>query len=127
MENYKNFYAEALNELDYLNELIDKQSPVDLQYFHLQTSVQKFLKSLLSFYGVETDLEYIDQLIELLEEKTTIKLPERDTFFELSFIPYESGCASQIIYEKLPVDFIEHVNILHNFIKDEIGENNLTG
>ncbi len=126
MEKYQNFYLNGLEELNYTQELIKKESAIDLQFFHLQLAVEKFLKSLLSFYGVETELEYIDELIELLEQKTTIKLPNKELLYELSFIPYESGCASQIIYEKFPKDFIEDVEILHNFIKEEIGEYNLT-
>ncbi len=125
MEKYKALYLNGLEEMNYTNELIQKNSPVDLQFYHLQLSVEKFLKSILSFYGVDTDLKYIDELIELLEQKTTIKLPNREIFFELSFIPYESGCASQIIYEKFPSDFMEDVRLLYNFVKEEIGEYNL--
>ncbi len=125
MEKYVSYFLNGLEELNYTEELIKKQSPIDLQYFHLQLSIEKFLKSLLSFYGVETDLEYIDQLVELLEKETTIKLPNKEIFTELSFIPYESGCASQIIYEKFPSDFIEYAKNLKNFIKEEIGEYNL--
>ncbi len=125
MEKYKALFSDGLEELNYTNELIKKNAPVDLQFFHLQLSVEKFIKSVLSFYGTETDLEHIDELIELLEQKTTIKLPKKDVLYELSFIPYESGCASQMIYEKFPSDFIQDVKLLHNFIKEEIGEYNL--
>jgi hypothetical protein len=125
MEKYQTFYVQGIDELEYAVELIKKASPVDLQFFHLKVSVEKLLKSLLSFYGIETDLEHIDEIIELLEGKTTIKLPNKEILNELSFIPYESGCASQIIYEKLPSDFVEDVKLLDKFIKEEIGEYNL--
>ena len=81
----------------------------------------------LSSYHIDIDTEdHIDLLIELIEQKTTIKLPEKDTLYEISFIPFENGCASSIIYEKFPADFVKTVQILKEFVEEEIGKENLT-
>ena len=126
MEKYRFFFKKAEEDIDTLSDYIDLQKGIDLQFFHLQEAVKNLLKSLLSFYHIDIDVEdHIDLLIELIEEKTTIKLPEKDTLYDLSFIPFENGCASSIIYEKFPVDFINTVQTLKQFVEEEIGKENL--
>ncbi len=126
MEKYRLFFKKAEEDIDTLNDYINLQKGIDLQFFHLQEAVKNLLKSLLSFYHIDIDVEdHIDLLIELIEEKTTIKLPEKDTLYDLSFIPFENGCASSIIYEKFPVDFINTVQTLKQFVEEEIGKENL--
>ncbi len=126
MEKYRLFFKKAEEDIDTLSDYIGLQKGIDLQFFHLQEAVKNLLKSLLSFYHIDIDVEdHIDLLIELIEEKTTIKLPEKDTLYDLSFIPFENGCASSIIYEKFPVDFVKTVQILKEFVEEEIGKENL--
>ena len=126
MEKYSLFFKKAEEDIDTLSDYICLQKGIDLQFFHLQEAVKNLLKSLLSFYHIDIDVEdHIDLLIELIEEKTTIKLPEKDTLYDLSFIPFENGCASSIIYEKFPVDFVKTVQILKEFVEEEIGKENL--
>jgi len=126
MEQYLKYYYQAEKDFEILIDYINNQKGIDLQFYHLQDAVKNLLKSILSFYHVKIDTEdYIDLLIEIIEEKTTIKLPEKELLYELSFIPFENGCASNIVYEKLPADFIEIVKILKEFVENDIGKENL--
>jgi len=122
MKNYKDYYLEAVSTLEDLKEKLEKNTDEGLSFYLLQLSAERFLKSLLSYYGISfPELEYIDTLIESLEEKTTIRLSEfKEELYELSFVPYEGGCASSTVYEKRPDSFISTIEKLKRFVEEEL-------
>ena len=120
---FQQYYTKALSEFEEAKTTIQKNTDEGLAFYLLQKTVENLLNSLISFYEIpEPEEKYIDFLIEHIENQTTIKFPEtlREELFELSFIPYEGGCASSTVYEKRPESFINTVEKLKEFVEEEI-------
>ena len=122
MDSYKDLYIDGKNTLEDAKNAVRDCKEEGLCFYLLQQSAEKFLKSLLMYYGVHLPQEcYIDTLIEQLEKNTTVKLPPfKERLIELSFVPYEGGCASSTIYEKRPESFIETLEELKRFVEEEL-------
>jgi len=122
VKDFKEYYLEGVSILEEAKSTIDKVCDESLDFYLLQNSAQKFLKALISYYGVKVEPDdHIDYLIEQIENQTTIKFPSfKEQLLELAFVPYENGCASSIVYEKRPKSFVEVVDKLKDFVLEEI-------
>ncbi len=122
MKDFKEYFLEGESFYQEAIKSIETSSEEGLNFFLLQKAVENFLKSLMVYYGVTfPQEEYIDLLIESIQQQTTIKFPPfKEELLELAFVPYEGGCASSTVYEKRPESFIEAVDKLRNFVIEEI-------
>lgn len=125
-KQYEIFLIKAKQDLVLVEQI--KNNPdiaSEIKYFHLQQSVEKALKSLLSFKGVEFPKTHdLEDLIELAEERQ-IKLPEYiNTLTELT--PYAVEFRYAVIYDSLhePEYYLQYVQSLIMFVEDSIKENN---
>jgi len=126
MDNFQKFFAEANEIFEDVNKNILFYSPEKSLYL-LDEAVNKYLKSLLEFYEVKYDKGISnEELVNILEEKTTIKIPPfKELLFELSYSYCEGGCSTYINYKELPTKYLQPVEDLASFVIDEIGIWNL--
>ena len=122
MKDYKDYFIEGVSFLEEAENSVKNPKDEGFNFYLIQTSVEKFLKAIMSYYGIKfPEQDYIDVLIEKIEEETTIRFPDfKDELLELAFVPYEGGCASSTVYEKRPESFLNAVKQLKEFVLDEI-------
>ncbi len=122
MKDYKDYFIEGVSFLEEAENSVKNPKDEGFNFYLIQTSVEKFLKAIMSYYGIKfPEQDYIDLLIEKIEEETTIRFPDfKDELLELAFVPYEGGCASSTVYEKRPESFLNAVKQLKEFVLDEI-------
>ena len=122
MKDYKEYFIEGVSFLEEAENSVKNPKDEGFNFYLIQTSVEKFLKAIMSYYGIKfPEQDYIDLLIEKIEEETTIRFPDfKDELLELAFVPYEGGCASSTVYEKRPESFLNAVKQLKEFVLDEI-------
>ncbi len=134
MDSYKEAYFKGLEYLSDFQENINRFEPNHL-IFLLQEGVKSLLKSVLYFYEVDIPpQDTIEALIDTLESKTTIKLPQsiKEQLYEIEWIYCEGGCSNDIgsllAKEKLESS-LEEINFfiedLKEFVIEEIGIENL--
>ncbi|RUM46481.1 MAG: hypothetical protein DSY47_08035 [Hydrogenothermus sp.] len=126
MDKFKEFFLKADSFLHDVKENLEKFE-LNMSFFLLQESSKCYLKSLLSFYEVDfPEEDTIEELINQIETKTTIKLPPvKDIVIELDYAYCEGGCSLNIVYEDLPTKYIQPVEDLREIIINEIGKDNL--
>ncbi len=130
MDKYQFFYKKASEILDDVKENITFYAP-EKSLSLLTEASDKFLKTIIYFYEIVSD-EYmlgsinLEELINLIEENTTIKIPPfKDLIIDLENSFCEGGCSSPILYKNLPTYYIQAVEDLKSFVIDEIGLWNL--
>ncbi len=119
-QQYEVFLIKAKQDLVLVEQIKDNPEVAsEIKYFHLQQSVEKALKSLLSFKGVEFPKTHdLEDLIELAGERQ-ITLPDYiNTLTELT--PYAVEFRYAVIYDSLhgPEYYLEHVRELVNFVEN---------
>ena len=126
MDKFQKYFDKAEEFLNDVKENVQRFE-VNTSFFLLQEASKNYLKSLLSFYEVPfPENQTIEELINQLETKTTIKLPPvKDLIMELDYAYCEGGCSLNIVYEDLPTKYIQPVEDLREIIINEIGEYNL--
>ncbi|RMA93204.1 HEPN domain-containing protein [Hydrogenothermus marinus] len=124
--DYKNYYKQAVEIFEDVKNNITYYQPEKSLYL-LDEAVNKFLKSLLLFYEIDFDSNSTnEELIELLENNTTIKLPSfKDFLIDLSYSYCEGGCSTYLNFKELPTKFIQPIEDFKEFIIEEIGIYNL--
>ncbi len=134
MYSYKEAFERGLEYLADFKENINRFEPNHL-VFLLQEGIKLLLKSVLYFYEVNIPpQDTIEALIDTLESKTTIKLPQsiKEQLYEIEWIYCEGGCSNDIgnllVKEKLN-NYIQEINYLiedlKEFVIEEIGIENL--
>ncbi len=123
MDNYTKVYNEASNILKNVKD--------NISYYHpekalplLKLATEKFLKSIIYFYEIPVNMEFynIEDLIDLIEDKTTIKLPPfKDLLIELEYSYCEGGCSNQVFFKNLPTYYLQAVEDLKFFVENELG------
>ncbi|WP_029519927.1 HEPN domain-containing protein [Persephonella sp. IF05-L8] len=113
-------------ELNEAHELLEIDFCDDgLVFFHLQNATRALLKALGLSYGLEIEkVGSIRNLIELIEQKTTVKFPDWiEQIIELEEMAMSDGCSVSICYDyDMYGDIIEAVEALYEFVKEHIQE-----
>jgi len=126
MDKFKEFFLKADSFFHDMKENVENFE-LNMSFFLLQEASKYYLKSLLSFYEIDfPKKDTIEELINQIETKTTIKLPPvKDIVVELDYAYCEGGCSLNIIYKDLPTKYIQPIEDLREIIINEIGEYNL--
>lgn len=121
-QQYEVFLIKAKQDLVLVEQVINNPDVSDeIKHFHLQQSVEKALKSLLSFKGVQFPKTHdIEDLIELAEENH-ISLP---AFINIlaELTPYAVEFRYALSFDSLhePEYYLKHVRDFIKFVEDTI-------
>lgn len=129
MDRYIFYFKESCKILDDVKHNITFYKP-EKSFPLLKLSAEKFLKTLIYFYEIDIENNFftLEDLINLIEHKTTIKFPPfKDFLIDLEYSYCEGGCSTPVLFKNLPTYYIQAVEDLKEFIIDEIGIWNLEG
>lgn len=121
-QQYEVFLIKAKQDLILVEQVINNSDVSDeIKYFHLQQSIEKALKSLLSFKGVQFPKTHdIQDLIELAEENH-ISLP---AFINIltELTPYAVEFRYALSFDSLhePKYYLKHVKDFITFAEDSL-------
>jgi hypothetical protein len=127
MDKYIEYFKRGNEILKDVNENITFYHP-EKSLPLLKESAENFLKTLIHFYEIQIEKNFptLEDLIDIIEDKTTIKFPPfKDFIIDLEFSFAEGGCSNPVLFKNLPTYYIQAVEDLKYFVIDEIGIWNL--
>jgi len=114
----------AERELSQIEELLDVEFCDDgLVFYHLQNTAKALLKALAEEYRLQTSgSETIQELIDLITEKTTVKFPDWvEQLLELEELSVSDGCGASICYDMdMYGDILDAVYQLKEFVYSQV-------
>ncbi|WP_457641361.1 hypothetical protein [Persephonella sp.] len=120
----EDFITLAERELGEVASLLETEFCDDgLVFHHLRNGVIYLLKAIADEYNLDHEgIENIDDLVSLIENKTTVQFPEFiQTILDIEEISIPDGCSTSICYDpEMYGDILDAVEMLKEFIEKEI-------